>query len=69
MPNKDQIHIVHAFKGLVQWAKTQLRSTIKTFFSNNDQSLGLNYDLFAQDIGVEIIHSALYTDSQHGKPE
>ena len=69
MPNKDQIRIVRAFKGLVQWAKTQLRSTTKTFFSDNDQSLGLNYDLFAQDIGVEIIHSAPYADSQHGKPE
>ena len=69
MPNKDQIRIIRAFKGLVQWAKTQLNSTTRTFFSDNDRSLGLDFDLLAQDLGLEILHSAPYADSQHGKPE
>ena len=69
MPNKDQICIIRAFKGLVSWAKTQLNAMVKVFFSNNDAALGLDYTLFAQDEGIQILHSAWYTDSQHGKPE
>lgn len=69
MPNKDQVRLIRAFKGLVHWAKTQLNTTVKVFFSDNDTSLGLAYTLFAQDEGIQILHSARYADSQHGKPE
>ena len=69
MPNKDQIQVIRAFRGLVSWAKTQLNATVKVFFSDNDAVLGLDYTLFAQDEGIQILHSAWYADSQHGKPE
>ncbi|ODM16170.1 hypothetical protein SI65_08604 [Aspergillus cristatus] len=58
MPNKDQVRLIRAFKGLVSWAKTQLNTTVKVFFSDNDTSLGLAYALFAQDEGIQILHSA-----------
>lgn len=71
MPNKDQVRLIRAFKGLIHWAKTQLNAnaTVKVFFSDNDASLGLDDALFAQDEGIQILHSARYADSQHGKPE
>jgi len=64
MPNKDQVRLIRAFKGLVHWAKAQLNAIVKVFFSDNDTSLGLAYTLFAQDEGIQILHSARYVDSQ-----
>ena len=69
MPNTDQIRLIRAFKGLISWAHTQLGSAVKTFFSDNDRTIGLFARLFAEDEGIEIINSARYADSQHGKPE
>ena len=69
MPNKDQVRLIRAFKGMAYWAKTQLNAIVKIFFSDNDASLGLDYPLFAQDEGIQILHSAHYANSQHDKPE
>ena len=66
IPNKNQIQIIRA---LVSWTKTQLNATVKVFFSDNDAVLELDYTLFAQDEGIQILHSAWYADSQHDKPE
>ena len=38
-------------------------ATIKTLFSNNDTSLGLLYTLLAEDLGIQIMHSAYYANS------
>ena len=69
MPNKDQIRVVRIIRNLANWAKTQMGATIKMLFSDNDSSLGLLYTLLAEDLGIQIMHSAHYADSQHGKPE
>ena len=42
---------------------------VKIFFFDNDCMIGLFARLFAEDEGIEIINSACYADSQHGKPE
>ena len=58
MPNKDQILVLHAFKTLVYLVKTQFNVAIKVLFSDNDVSLGLDFALFAEDKGIQILHSA-----------
>lgn len=69
MPDKDQYRIINAFREVVARAKNALNISVKTFFSDRDVSLGLDYTLFAQKYGIEILHSAHYVDSQHGNPE
>ena len=68
MPNKDQIQVLRVFKILVYLVKTQFNVAIKVLFSDNDVSLGLDFVLFAEDEGIQILHSACYAESQHGKP-
>ena len=58
MPNKDQIQILHAFKALVHLVKAQFNVAIKVLFSDKDVSLGLDFALFAEDKGIQILHSA-----------
>ena len=69
MPNKDQLHLVQAVNGLVHWAKAQFGVSIKAFFSDNDTVLGTDFHFLSEDLGFEVLCSACYADSQHGKPE
>ena len=69
MPNKDQIHLVQAVKGLAYWAKAQFGTSVKSFFSDNDVVLGMDFCFLSEDLGFEVLYTACYADSQHGKPE
>ena len=69
MPNKDQIRLVRAVKGLAHWAKAQFGTSVKSFFSDNDVALGMDFHFLSEDLGFEVLRTARYADSQHGKPE
>lgn len=69
MPNKDQLRLVRQVRGLAHWAKAQFGTSIKSFFSDNDVALGMDFQFLSEDLGFEVLRSAHYADSQHGKPE
>ena len=69
MPNKDQIHLVRAVKGLAHWAKAQFGTSVKSFFSDNDVALGMDFHFLSEDLGFEVLCTACYANSPHGKPE
>src|SRR5699024_6148642 len=69
MPNKDQIRLVRAVKGLAHWAKAQCGTFVKSFFSDNDVALGMDFHFLSEDLGFEVLRTGRYADSQHGKPE
>lgn len=50
-------------------AETYLGATVKVLFSDNDVAIGMDVTFLTEDLGIQILNSACYADSQHGKPE